>query len=72
MLYPIFEFIFKCSVFLIDVEIIPFKKIIGNIYIRISIVIYIGDCYAEAKADQTSVYTRLFCYIDEMPIIIPV
>ena len=52
-------FFTKCSVFLIDVEIIIFMKIISYIKIRPAIQVNISNSYTKPIANFTSVNTRL-------------
>src|SRR5690606_8372576 len=71
MIYPVFQFVFKCSILLIDVQVIPFKKIIGYIYIGVEIIIYITNGNSQAKTDQAAMYSCFPADVNKFAIIIP-
>ncbi len=58
----------ECPVPVIDVEIITFIKVIGNINIRPSILVDITDCYAQAKSDDASKNSGFFAHIIEVSV----
>ena len=62
----------KSAIFVIQIEIILFKKIIGHIYILPAIPIYIANRDAQAKANAAAINTRFFADIREMPLVISI
>ena len=62
MLYMIFQFIPKCAIFLVYVQVISFNKIVADINIWVAIVVYIRYRHAQTKTDKTCVNTRLCGY----------
>ena len=60
------QVLLKCSVMIIEIQVIPFKKIIGHINIHPSILINISDGHPKAKTDHTAINTGLCTNIREM------
>ena len=71
MLHPLLQFILKGTVPLIDIQVIPFKKIIGDIYIRVVISIQVAYGNTQAKADQAAVDAGFFTYISKFSVVVP-
>src|SRR5258708_34404437 len=72
MLHPIFQFVFKSAVFLINIQVIPLKIIVGNVYVRIAIVVYISYGDTQTQADLASMDAGLPGHFYEMAVVIPV
>jgi hypothetical protein len=71
VLDPAFEFFLKSPVFLIDIKIITFEKIIGYIDIGIPVVIDVSNGYAKAKPDQASIDICRFADVYKFSVIVP-
>ena len=68
--YPLFNFFFKRAVFLVDIQVIPLKKVIGNIEIWPQVAIDITDSNAQSKANQAAINARGSGYIDKFTVVI--
>src|SRR5688572_21107393 len=66
----VFQFFFECAVMLVDIEIISFKKIIGNINVLPAIIVYITYRNSKPKANDASINACLFTYVSKMTIVI--
>ena len=66
MLRPSFYFLFESAIFLIDVQVIAFVKIVADVDIGVQVAIYVAHGHAKAKADKASVNTGRLTYIGKM------
>jgi len=72
VLHTVFQLVFEGAVVLIDIEIIPFKEIVGYIDVGILIAIHITHGHTEAEADKGSVDTGILADVNVFTVIIPV
>jgi len=68
----VFQVIFECAVFLVDIEVIAFVGIVGDEDIGPAVAVDVADGYAEAEADEAAVDAGLLCYFGEVAVIVPV
>jgi len=68
---PVFYFLLKGSVLLVDIEIITFVKVIGNIDVRIEVLVDIRYHYPQAKPNKAAKYAGFFTYIHKFTVVIP-
>ena len=56
-LHLLFKHFIKSSVLIVDIQIVPFKEVIGNINILPAIAVYIPNGNTKAKSDNTTIYS---------------
>ena len=64
------QYLAESAVAVVDVEIIAFEEIVGNINIRPAIAVYIAYGNPQAEADRTAVYAGLLAHIDKISSVI--
>ena len=71
MLHSRLDRLCKCTVVVVDIKVIVLVKIVGNVHVEPVIVIYITDCNAKTKTDQTTINARRFAHVGKMCTVIP-
>ena len=67
---PVFQLIFEGAVLLVDIKVVLFIRVVGNIHIRPAVAIDVRDEGAETKADEAAVYAGLLCDLGEVAVVI--
>src|SRR4029078_3707821 len=70
VLHALLQLVFKCAVFLIDVQIISFVIVIGYIHVWVTVIIHITYGNTQSKTNEGPVNTGLFCYVGKMSVVI--
>ena len=70
MAHSVFQLFFEFAVFLVDVQIIFFVKIVTNIEVRPLIAVDVTNGDAKSEADKAAINTSLFAYIRKTPLVV--
>src|SRR6185312_11477984 len=70
MLHPVLQLVFERSVALVDVEVVPFEKIVRYIDIGPAVAVDVPYRDAETQADGAAVDTRLAGDLGEMAVVV--
>ena len=67
---PVVDFLTKSAIFLVDIEVVSFIKIVGYVDIWVKVSIKIGDQNTKTKSDKTSVNAGFFADIHKFTVVI--
>ena len=71
-LNPAFQFFVKSAVFLVEVKVIPLKKVVGDVNIRPAVAVHIPNGYPQAKSNAAAVDACGGTHIDKLVVVVAV
>ena len=62
---PVLDLLGEGAVPVVDIEVVPLVEIVGNVDVRVQVLVDVGDHDPQAKADEAAVNTGLLAHVGE-------